>query len=264
MSHDAPFAGPAPAEIPLPNAPLIRVIAALRFPKIVSIEKPSFIGPFQEALRAAYPVLRQEALRTVIIGPEGPSAGHEETVWRFTDVAGVWRLSLAPEFVALETKIYHSRQDLLDRLGDVLGALEAHIQPATVDRFGLRYVDRVVGDPLRDLPKLVRPEFLGFAALPLGAKVAHATAEALFELGKANLLARWVRLPANATYDPAGVEPVAEDSWVLDLDMFAGGGQQPFRADELVGTAEAFAIQLYKFFRWAVTDDFLRQYGGKL
>ena len=39
-----PFGDPV-AEIPLPEAPLIAVVAQIRFPPIVSITREEFIGP---------------------------------------------------------------------------------------------------------------------------------------------------------------------------------------------------------------------------
>src|SRR5689334_5509936 len=88
MSDHDPFAGRSPAEVPLDRAPLIRVLAAVRFPRILSIETPAFIAPFQEALRAKYPVLRSEKIRSIVIGPEGPEAPEEGVVWRFSDLSG--------------------------------------------------------------------------------------------------------------------------------------------------------------------------------
>lgn len=50
-----PFGAPGPDEVPLERAPLVRVIAQLRFPPIVSLGRADFIGPFQEAIRSRYP-----------------------------------------------------------------------------------------------------------------------------------------------------------------------------------------------------------------
>jgi hypothetical protein len=48
---DTPLTGPPPAEVPLTDPPLVRVIAQVRFPLIASVEKREFIAPFQEAFR---------------------------------------------------------------------------------------------------------------------------------------------------------------------------------------------------------------------
>ena len=48
-STENPLTGSPPPEVPLANAPLIRVIAQVRFPLIASVENRSFVAPFQEA-----------------------------------------------------------------------------------------------------------------------------------------------------------------------------------------------------------------------
>jgi hypothetical protein len=50
-----PLVATPPPEVPLINAPLVRVIAQVRFPPILSIEQQAFVGSFQEAIRAEYP-----------------------------------------------------------------------------------------------------------------------------------------------------------------------------------------------------------------
>ena len=59
MTAAAPFAGPAPAEVPLPRAPLARVIAQVRFPPNLALDKAEEVSGFQKAIRADYPVLQR-------------------------------------------------------------------------------------------------------------------------------------------------------------------------------------------------------------
>ena len=69
MSVDQnPLVAATPAEIPLRTAPLVRVIAQVRFPVIASIDTRGFIASFQEALREAYPVLRPEMTQGFVVG----------------------------------------------------------------------------------------------------------------------------------------------------------------------------------------------------
>lgn len=65
------------------------------------------------------------------------------------------------------------------------------------------------------------------------------------------------------TYDPTAVEPATEKTWLLDLDMFSTK-PMPFAVDRVVDEAQRYAERIYTIFRWAVTDDFLIRYGGKL
>lgn len=256
-----PLVAPPPAEVPLKDAPLVRVIAQVRFPEILAVEQRDFVAPFQEALRATYPVLRQEQTQGLLMSPAGIAPAKPHIAWRFGDVDGHWRVSLTAEFLALETTKYTSRADFFSRLRVVVEALDEHVGPKLIDRLGVRYIDRISGAPVDDIARLVRPEVRGISGTVAATHAAHALSESLFELPEANVLARWGRLPAGATVDPAAIEPAQEKSWILDLDMFSASSK-PFAVDRVVAEAQRFAQRIYTIFRWAVTDDFLRLYGG--
>jgi len=265
MSESAmvdPLVAPPPAEVPLERAPLVRVIAQVRFPEVLSVEQRDFVAPFQEAVRARYPVLRQEHTQGILVGPGGVAPAKPQIAWRFGDTDGHWRVSLTPEFLALETTRYVSRSDFFGRLRVVTEALGEHVEPGQVDRLGVRYIDRITGAAVDDLATLVRPEVRGIAGTVAATHAAHALSESMFELSDARVLARWGRLPPGATVDPAAIEPSEEKSWILDLDMFSAG-PMPFVVDRVVAEAERYAQRVYTIFRWAVTKEFLIRYGGK-
>ncbi len=262
-SENDPLTGPIPQEIPLQDAPLVRVIAQLRFPAVLNVEtKREFVAPFQEALRQTYPVLRQEQAQEVVVEQGGMSV-KQQLVWRFSDLESHWRVSLASGFVALETTRYTSRTDFIKRLRQILEALEAYVQPSLADRLGIRYIDRIEGDAVDEIAKLVRPEVRGILGTGAAIHATHSLSESMFELPDARLLARWGRLPPGASVDLSAIEPVDESSWILDLDM-SSLQPKPFDVDTLVSDAQGFVERIYGVFRWAVTDDFLRRYGGKL
>ena len=257
-----PLVAPLPAEVPLKNAPLVRVIAQLRFPEILSVEQREFVAPFQEAIRSKYPVLRQEQTQGILLGPAGVAPAKPQIAWRFGDTEGHWRVSLTPEFLALETTKYVSRSDFFGRLKAVAEALDEHIEPAQLDRLGVRYIDRITGDAVDDIAKLVRPEVRGITGTIAAAHAARALSESMFELPDARVLARWGCLPPGDTIDPAAIEPAKDKSWILDLDMFSAA-PMPFVVERVVEEAQRYAERIYTVFRWAVTDDFLLRYGGK-
>src|SRR5207302_6060775 len=142
------------------------VIAQVRFPAVVSIQAdPVFVAPFQEALRKDYPILRQERQLQVLIGPTGGFPQDAGVIHRFEQQdPDAWQVTLAPTFVSLSAKRYTKRSDFLARLTVVLHALERWLDPKVCDRIGVRYIDRVIGKQLAQLPKLVRPEDLGIGA----------------------------------------------------------------------------------------------------
>lgn len=263
----SPLTGPPPAELPLPHAPLVRVLVQVRFPNILSVEKREFIAPFQEAIRRDYSVLNEEKTRDMLLGPEGVLTDSVNTAWRFLDRTGTWRVSLAMNFLALETRVYDSRSGLLDRLRRILEALEETVGPTDTDRLGVRYVNRVEANADEDLhsliPTLVKPEVAGVLGTNLQPR--HSITENVFELAEedARVTTRWGVVPEGRTLDPSILEPARRDTWLLDIDVFQSK-QQEFSVDRIVEQAESFARREYTIFRWAVTDAFLSRYGGKL
>lgn len=263
-ANQTPLTGPPPAEVPLTEAPLVRVIAQVRFPLLASIEKRDFIAPFQEAIRGEYPVLRPEQSRSVVLGQQSVIDARTSNVWRFHDTSSEWRVTLTPEFLALETIRYTSRDDFLDRLRRVLEALVVHVNPKVIDRLGLRYIDRVTGGNLNDLANLVRPEVCGVLSTPLASFARHSISEAVFELPEnaGHVMTRWGLVPPRGTVDPAAIDPIGEASWLLDVDAFKAETRE-LNVESTLLKARELSERIYSVFRWAVTDEFLRRYGGQ-
>jgi uncharacterized protein (TIGR04255 family) len=262
MDDSDPSTAPPPAEVPLARAPLVRVIAQIKFPLVVAIEQRDFVAPFQEAVRASYPRLRQEQAVGFMLGPGGVvQVPAPQKVWRFSDEDDRWRLSLAPDFLSLETVSYSSRSDFLNRFRSVVSVLEKHVQPTLLDRLGVRYIDRISGGAIHDIEVLVRPEIRGLTGTAASANLHYMLTESVFKIGEAKLLAKWGQLPEGATTDPSAIEPEAARSWILDLDMFKDT-PMPFNVDRVIDDVERFAERIYTFFRWAVTAEFLERYGG--
>lgn len=266
---DSPF-GPDVAEVPLQSPPLADVLSQVRFPPITSLARQDFLSGFQEAIRATYPVLRQEHSLGVLVTPEGISAVPQNlgsVLWRFSDVNSTWNVTVATNFIALETKRYESRTDFFDRLTTVLSAFEEHVRPGHFDRLGVRYINRLEGpDWLGDLGALIRPEVLGLLggppprqdeALLLGQTAVQ------YRLGEGVMLVRTARLPSGAGYDPS-VAPAAADSWILDLDMSVEANPpRPFSARALTDLGRSFSSSIYRYFRWSVLPELLQRSGAE-
>jgi uncharacterized protein (TIGR04255 family) len=263
--HYNPLTAQPPEEVPLKDAPLIRVIAQVRFPPILSIEKKDFVGSFQEAIREKYPILQPEQTQTFVFGPPGVVQPTFQLTWRFIDTADSWRVSLAPDFMALETTAYSSRRDFLERLEHLLIAFDKSFNPKIIERFGLRYIDRLIGQDLQDISSLVKPEMAGIMAAEFREYIHQTVNESLFVIpnGGEKIIARWGLIPGGATFDPDAIEPVAEASWILDIDMSLSKNRE-FCIEELMSEGRCFAERIYTFFRWSVKDDFLRRFGGEL
>lgn len=258
-----PLMEAAPPDVPLARPPLIRVIAQVRFPLVAKLRSEEAIAPFQDRIRDRYPFLRPEQSFGLAFGQDGPVETTRISYWRFLDRDETWMVTLGSDFVGIETRRYTSRNDFLDRFHEVLSACQSLFEPAAADRVGIRYVNRITDPLLHDLRALVRPEVLGIAMTPLLESAEQVIAQNLFRLDRCRLAARWGLLPPRASVDPSAIDPIDERSWVLDLDAYHGQ-LQPFDSAELVGQLHDFAESIYKFFRWAVTDEFLRRHGGEV
>jgi uncharacterized protein (TIGR04255 family) len=223
-----------------------------------------FIAPFQEALRQSYPTMDEQRGIQLLFGPDGVTQSAGDRQWRLSSQDRTWSVVLAPSFVSLETTSFSSRSDFVARLADIAETLSALVGQVVVERLGVRYSDRLVGDEiLGSLTRLVRMEVLGLVAVESpSAQIKAAVTQSEFALGDGTtMIARWGLLPGGNTLTP-DIPPVEEPSWVLDID--ASAIDLELSAPSVVEAARALCEHSYNFFRWAVTDEFLRLHGGDL
>jgi len=261
-----PLIDPTPPGVHLTNAPLVCVLGQVRFPQILAVEDKKVVAPFQEAIRKKYPKLQQERTHQLIFDNQEKElvASQFEAIWRFTDVNNHWRVSLASNFVTLDTSKYVSRQDFLERMKEVLNAVHEHIKPNIVERIGIRYIDRLTGDAVENISSLVKKELTNIASSTFKEYLLQSYNESLFQLPdtKETLLARWGLIPSNTTFDPNVLEPIDQPSWFLDLDMSISENQE-FDVEKILEDTKRFSERIYTFFRWSVTDEFLSHFGGE-
>lgn len=259
-----PLIDPPPTEVPLPQAPLIRVIVQVRFPPIAKIARLESIADFQEALRDRYPVMSQVQSQSLTLVHPNTIEASAALLWRFSELDGPWNVTLAPDFIALETSRYSSRDDFMARLAHALHALHQHLGPRTSSRLGVRYIDQLSGDELDHIPRLFRPELAWPMTNPLGARPRFAICEQQLAASDADplILLRWGLVPPNQTIDPSAIPPCPAPSWLLDVDI-SEERHALFEPERLTQQARGFAERAYTLFRWAVTDEFLAYFGGK-
>jgi uncharacterized protein (TIGR04255 family) len=186
-----------------------------------------------------------------------------ETNWIFEDVQANWKVTLADQFIAIETANYTSRDDFTARFSEIMHVLAETLHPPVYDRLGIRYINRLEGaDVMGELDGLVRPVALAGLAVPHSdVQIQHSLCDTIFIEGNAHLQVRWGWLPAAATIDPT-IAPPTVPYWLLDIDSFTGKGG-PFDTSVLDDSIRDLAERAHRFFRWVVTDEFLRRFGGK-
>lgn len=257
------------SEAPLPKSPLVRVVAQVQFPPILSILKAGSVADFQESLRSSYPHLDRHDVKNIEIRERSEAKVSDTVIWRFSDQHESigWRVSLGIDFVALETWSYVNRNDFVNRFRAVLESVHACFGPAMVQRLGLRYINRLEGDAFHRIGNLIHPSVLGILQTDgksldkLRKSMAIQMTVTQFVAEEGVIQSRWGVLPSNTTYDSDLLQAKEEPSWVLDLDMFAQK-VLPFKPDDLIVTTETFAEHVYFVFCQVITDEFLKFYGG--
>ena len=264
FSAEDPFVGPVPPAVPLPQTPLTSVLVQVRFPEVLSIAKAEFIADFQEHIRVGYPLHLKD--QNPILEVIGDSIQPGVTPnWRFLDEERKWRLSLTTNFVSLETRAYQNRSDFVERAGTVAQALSETIKPSLITRVGVRYVDRFLGSQLEQLSSFVRPEMLGLYTGNCRENLGRVLSETVGKTDVGTMAARWGFMPEKQTHEPDLMPPISAPSWFLDIDVYNEFLQpEAFNAQEIETRVAKLAERAYGFFRWVVSDEFLKACGGDL
>ncbi|MDP4013491.1 MAG: TIGR04255 family protein [Candidatus Nanopelagicales bacterium] len=248
-----------PPEVMLKEDPLKRVLCQVRFSA-----NPELIDDDHE-IKLASELRDQFPVRNSVQGVALQLFGTTPAVQRlrtFEDIEGVWKVTVAPDFVAVETSRYKNRDGFLAQLSGVLAALGSVSAPALVTRVGIRYTDQIEMSP--ELADWVNPALLGcFGHVDAhNVEIQNQVITALLRNRRSGsaVQVRSLILPGGAQID-AGVEPEAFESWVLDLDS-AVEGREIFDVARLEGTARDLAHDAYRVFYWAVTDEFRKAFRG--
>lgn len=265
---DDPLFGEVPERVLLSNAPLVRVLGQVKFPRISKIAEESYIADFQEAIRDEYPHFQSDTIQgvdIVINGNEVKPRQVTTVIWRFFDAHRVLRVSLGPDAITLETASYVSRDDFLSRFESILGKLVETIRPSLAQRVGFRYVDRLQ-DPadLEAISDLVHPELLNVLQSGLVQHIDISMTEITGTTKEGKIIARYGLAPPKFSHDVEMAPPVDVKSWVLDVDSYSTNCEgQSFDTQMLCTELDRVAARAYAFFRWSVTEKFLERFGVK-
>ncbi|RVT86636.1 TIGR04255 family protein [Rhodobacteraceae bacterium CCMM004] len=265
---DDPLFGQVPDRVLLSNAPLVRVLGQVKFPRIAKIAEESYIADFQEAIRDEYPHFQSDTIQgldIVINGNEVKPRQVTTVIWRFFDARRVLRVSLGADAITLETASYVSRDDFLSRIEFVLEKLVKTIRPSLVQRVGFRYVDRLQDHAdLEAISDLVHPELLNVLQSGLVQHIDTSMTEITGTTKEGKIIARYGLAPPKFSHDVEMAPPVDVKSWVLDVDSYSTNCDgQSFDTQMLRTELDKVAARAYAFFRWSVTEKFLERFGAK-
>ena len=257
-----PLRDPAPAEIQLATSPLHRVLIVINFPAILKISEESGIIRFQDRIRSRYPKLNREQQTGIEfqVGPQGemmPPRNVTQNIWRFVSEDDRWRVTLAAEFIALETaEAYRNREDFLDRIKIILNIFTEEFQPSFSSRIGVRYLNVLDLDDVGSLQKVVRTGLRSLSDTEIVEQIETSNHMVTFNVPEGKLLSRWGVLPPNMVHDPNILTPKGVTRWYLDLDCI-NEESLSFGNDAMLGRCRNMMERIYSFFRWSMTDDFI-------
>ena len=144
-------------------------------------------------------------------------------VWQFADAAGDWKVSLARDAMTIETTAYHSRSDLMSRWVTLLQALEVEFRPVLVERIGVRFIDRIVGEEFSVFPSLMNIDLVSKSITMFRGNVKYSLNEALLTVEEGELLLRWGMMPPHMSPDPSAIALLETESFLLDIDVWSLG-----------------------------------------
>lgn len=240
------------------DAPLVMVLAQVRFPAIYSLMAKAGVAGFQERLRTEYPGQAEVTQSAAIqIGLGGVGAQTTAPVFKFTDQEKKWTVGIATDFVSLETPSYTNIGDFLDRFDRVLSAMRQTLRPAESVRVGLRKVNviEIPGYEMNPLRTMLRPELLGMLGVDkYPAPIEGSTAQTSFQEDDNHLVVRY------GLGDPEGEE---RTRFVLDMDYFT---ERPYvigQNEALTDVIRHFSDGMTSLFQWAVLPDYAKQLGPR-
>lgn len=226
------------------KAPLEAVLCQIRFPPIFALMDQAGVSGFQEALRRDYPETSAERQVEFSLAADNSEVRQKAPVWRLRDASGDWTVSVAVDFVALETPAYPEWSEFRARLEFILAAANRTLNPARASRVGLRKIN-LFSSPNVTSPNewngYLRPELLGLAGMDLPGNVKTAYSEVqIADASNGTLTARF------------GPDPQDSAKFRLDLDYWTERYYKLIPGSALVDRVEAYSHAITSFFHWSL------------
>lgn len=237
----------------LEAAPLKVAVAQVRYSPIHAVEKRELVADFESRLNDGYVAQDAQVSQTLTIqigsGPVPrplvpPSI--PDTVWPFKDDGRGYLVSLANSSLAVEANAaYHDFPQFLHEFGTAVRACAEVFRPKREVRLGLRYINELSDDRLRDDVSAVVSKDL---SAPVGTAIQSGLIRSLSEFHVTESLGTFVirhGLVEDATY-------------LLDFDYFSETNQD-FDPDAVLETVNSFHELVERFFVWSLDPDYLAE-----
>lgn len=261
-----PFTNDAQTRVRLDAAPLALVLCQVRWPDLSALQGD--LHPIAERFGAQlsnFPLYSESQEMAIELTPQGVTQLPTATVYQWESADRTMRVNLTKNFVALAVKRYDGYEAFSAQLRDVLKALSDAVSIPLVERIGVRYLNRITDqDHLARIDELVIPELLGHQALRPAAADVHvvqALTQSLFQVVSGHLQARSGILAGGESIDPS-IDPIADQSWVLDIDSFCQN-EVLFTVDNVLHDAGRLSDAAYDFFKLVIQQGFLDAFKGR-
>lgn len=262
-----PFTNDPERKVHMPNAPLALVLAQVRWPEHARFTRDfrSLALDFGDQL-ADFPLFEEVVETGLQITPEGVKPISGETAYQWRSIDNVWFVHLTKRFVSIYC-IRHENYEFAElraHLVKIAGLLGNVLQVRTIERIGIRYVNRITDEVLISrLSTVFNPAVLGYEQLEparsSGMLVSNFN-QAVYRAEEVVLNVRSGMLVAGETMDPA-VVPVDRPSWVLDLDASVEQGVA-FDVESLDDGVGRLADTAYDFFKSVLLENAEQQLDG--
>ncbi|HEX7028385.1 MAG TPA: TIGR04255 family protein [Gammaproteobacteria bacterium] len=252
----------------LSNAPLVYVLAQVKFSPIADISP--YIPKIQEALRKEYPrfdpIIRQGFQWSI----GGSSAPEVLTVreWDFSNKAKTTGISLSSSSLVMQTTAYTHSDDFFEQFERSIEVVGSIMEPALVQRIGLRYIDFIVPEGDKALDAYISPGLMGLASGALDSKCLRSISETVIKTEVGQLVCRCI-LANHASPIPSDLMPLRlalkkepdseKRTAILDTDHFSEK-EFDFDPKSIVKNLRALHTLTSKSFKTAVTQAALKEW----
>lgn len=259
----SPFGEQFVEEIHLGRAPLAKVLAQIRFPGLSALREESAVNNFVSLLDREYPLLQEKRGINLVVSPSGVTQqATNQRIWSVRSRDESRTVSVAENFLALESTKYQTRDEFIAQFEQALQKLFGIVEPPYGERIGMRYINRITDQDLINgrLFSMIRPEMLAGLAVsrPNGIELKHSLSDLLFTEGEYSIQVRCGILPANIVLD-ADIPVLPEPIWILDIDSYIEQ-RMTGAASEFGQRLRILADRAYRMFRWIVNSEFIEHF----
>ncbi|HEY5343063.1 MAG TPA: TIGR04255 family protein [Solirubrobacteraceae bacterium] len=237
----------------LESAPLKVAVAQVRYSPVHAVGNRDLVSEFESRLDRRYVPDNPQAAQTftIHIGPGAASAPPApsvtaDTVWPFKDDARGYAVSLGHASIAVEAgPRYHAFPQFLEEFSNAIRACDDIFHPKHELRLGLRYVNEITDERLRDdIRSIINPKLV----VPVGTVVKGGLQRSFGELR--------VEESLGTVVIRHGL--VEDTTYLLDFDYFSTT-EREFDPPRLIETVQSFHDLIEPLFVWTLTRGYLAE-----